>query len=200
MIRKNLITMMLLLAASVSQGQEYDTKNEFGVTVGQSTVGLLLKQVLNDDGLKYSFKGYPVFTASFDRNVSTWLSTGIGFSVDSKDIEFKEYVDDEGMLQEGDFNASLSRFVVQIRAYAFYEKNEWRFRTGPRVGLSFWTADTDIADREFKFIDRLSNAVLPGVGYLLLGINYRPISEVSIGTEINLFAPYLVGGSVLIHI
>jgi len=199
MIRKSLITTVLILAAFISRGQEYDTQNEAGVTVGQSTISILLKQVLNDDDLKYRFSGTPVYTVQYDRYVNTWLSLGGAFSRQTMDVKFEEYVDNDGILQEGDFNATFARHVLQFRAFAFYEINEWRFRAGPRIGLSLWGADTDVGNRELKFIDRVSNAVLPGVGVLLLGINYRPISAISIGTEVNLFSPYVVGGTVLCH-
>lgn len=188
-----------MFALGSTTGQEYDTNNEIGLSIGQSTINLLLNRVFNDDALKYDFSGGAVAGLQYDRTVNKWLSVGLAYSRQSMDVQFDEYVDNNGILQEGDFNADLTRNVVQLRAFAFYQANQWRFRAGPRIGVSFWDAAADAGNRDLRFIDRVSNTVLPGIGFLILGINYRPIHSLSFGTELNLFSPYILGVNVLYH-
>jgi len=179
--------------------QNFDTKNELAIGTGAGLVSGILNQVLKDDALKYSFTNTPVYTIAYDRRINNWLQLGANFTQQSMTVNFEEYADNEGILQTGDFEANLQRRQIHVRAFGYYEVNRFRFRSGLRFGLGRWKADVNTENKELKFIDRLAGLTLPSLGIMIIGLDYRPTKWMSLGTEVNLLSPQLVGANVQIH-
>jgi len=181
------------------RAQGLENKNEIGVSTGVSLISGVLNRVLKDDALKYGFNSSPVYSITYDRKVNSWLQLGANFSQQAMTVTFEEYADNDGILQTGEFEAHMKRRQIHLRAIGYYEKNHFRFRSGLRVGLANWNADVNTENRDLKFIDQLAGLTLPSLGLMVIGVDYSPMHWMSIGTEINLFSPQVLAGSLQIH-
>ncbi|MCB9245153.1 MAG: hypothetical protein H6606_01880 [Flavobacteriales bacterium] len=191
-MRTLITSLMLLLLLRVTIAQVPDQRNIYGFRTGYSLSKVLLDRVFSGDQLKYQYTGGFVHTFQYDRLLNKWLQCGLNYSRQNMSLTFEEYVDNNGILQTGDFSAELRRQMLHLRVLAYVEKNQWKVYTGMRAGLVRFNVDTDIGNKELKFIDRLAGLTLPSGGLLLTGMEFYPHPNIGIAGEFNILAPHVV--------
>lgn len=198
---KHLLAGLIVLFTTHSiRAQVSDYRNELGYRSGYSLSKVLLDRVFSSDDLKYQYSGSGVHTFQYDRTLTKWLQCGLNYSRQNMSLTFEEYVDNNGILQTGDFSAELTRQLIHIRALAYTEQNKWKVYGGLRAGLVRFKVDTDIGNKELKFIDRVAGLTLPSFGMLLVGVHFYPVPRVGIGSEVNLFAPHLASAGISVRL
>ena len=108
--------------------------NSVSVNGGISLTSVLLKSLLNGDSVKYEYTSSPTLVLNYDRFVTHWLSIGAGFARQSMSIRFDEYIDNNNVLQTGDFNADFERKHVHLKALATWTNKKTDLYAGLRLG------------------------------------------------------------------
>lgn len=174
--------------------------NHLYVNGGFSATGILFKTLLNGDSVKYSVQNKPAIQFGYDRNVNEWLSLGAGFSNQKFQITFSEYIDDNNVLQTGDFNADLTRNHVHFKALAGKFTERFTIYGGLRLGYVWILSDLSMEKREMRAFDKIDQWL--SLGRPTLGIpvggRFYFSDYVGLNMEVNIGAPHILSAGVSI--
>jgi hypothetical protein len=174
--------------------------NHLYVNGGFSVAGILFKTLLNGDSVKYSVQNKPAIQFGYDHSVNEWLSLGAGFSNQKFQITFSEYIDDNNVLQTGDFNADLTRNHVHFKALAGKFTERYSIYGGLRLGYVWFLSDLSMEKREMRAFDKIDQWL--SLGRPTLGIpvggRFYFSDYVGLNMEFNLGAPHILSAGVSI--
>lgn len=178
--------------------QSQTNPNHVYVNGGASVTGLLFNTLLNGDSVKYSVKNRPAIQFGYDRILNDWLSLGAGFSNQQFHITFNEFVDDNNVLQTGDFKADLTRNHVHIKALAGKYEEKYALYAGLRLGFVWFVSDLSMEKRElraFEKVDKWLSAGRPTLG-MPIGGRYYFTDNIGVNLELNLGAPHILSSGI----
>lgn len=170
--------------------------NIVSVNGGISLTNVLLKTLLNGDSVKYEYSSTPSLVLNYDRYVTNWLSVGAGFARQSMSIKFDEYIDNNNVLQTGDFNADFKRSHIHLKALATKVGKKANFYAGLRLGYLWYKSDLSFEKRDLKVlnkIDKLLQVGRPTLG-IPIGGRYFISDNIGINAELNIGAPFILSG------
>ncbi len=181
--------------SSFAQSELPPQRNHASLNAGGSLTGIVLSAVLDGDSVKYSFNSTPAIQLNYDRHFNKWFSAGIGYSLQSYKLKFDEYVDDNNILQTGDFNANMSRNHLHVKLLANKRPTEnFEFYGGLRLGYLWYSSNISVEKRSLKTFENLDNLISigrPTFGFPL-GMRYFIVKNVGLNAEVNLGAPHFI--------
>jgi len=194
------ICLILILAVMSSHAKAQSdmppNPNIVSVNGGISLTSVLLKTLLNGDSVKYEYSSSPALVINYDRFVTNWLSIGAGFARQSMSIKFYDYIDNNNVLQTGDFNADFKRSHVHLKALATLAKPKGDLYAGLRLGYLWYKSDLSFEKRDLKVlnkVDKLLQVGRPSLG-IPIGGRYFISDNIGLNAEINLGAPFIISG------
>jgi hypothetical protein len=194
------ICLILILAVMSSHAKAQSdmppNPNIVSVNGGISLTSVLLKTLLNGDSVKYEYSSSPALVINYDRFVTNWLSIGAGFARQSMSIKFYDYIDNNNVLQTGDFNADFKRSHVHLKALATWAKPKGDLYAGLRLGYLWYKSDLSFEKRDLKVlnkVDKLLQVGRPSLG-IPIGGRYFISDNIGLNAEINLGAPFIISG------
>ncbi len=168
--------------------------NQISVNSGVSFTSILLKTLLNGDSVKYDYKSSASLAINYDRFVNNWLSLGAGYSSQAMSIKFDEYIDNNNVLQTGDFSADFKRNHAHLKVLATKVGKKGDLYAGLRLGYLWYKSDLSFEKRELKVlnkIDELLQVGRPTLG-IPLGGRYFVSNKLGVNAELNLGAPHIL--------
>lgn len=185
----------LSFLSAFAQSELPPQTNHASLNAGGSLTGILLSALLDGDSVKYSFTSAPALQLNYDRHFNKWFSAGLGFSIQNYTLNFDEFVDDNNILQTGDFKADLSRRHVHAKLLANKRPSEnFEFYGGLRIGYLWYSSDISVEKRAlktFENFDKLLSIGRPTFG-IPLGMRYYFVKNVGLNAELNLGAPHFL--------
>jgi hypothetical protein len=138
----------------------------------------------------------PVFGFAYDYLIDSKISFGAVFAYQAIRVGYEDYTyeEDDNLLVD-DFYTELTRLNFSVRALYLYNPTQTlHFYSGLRLGLSNWSADTNVADVNYD-PDPLINVALEA-GFapqlILLGTDFELARHWSLGGELAIGAPYFI--------
>ncbi|MFP4092417.1 MAG: outer membrane beta-barrel protein [Cyclobacteriaceae bacterium] len=186
------ITFFFLLSLG-TQAQQLQTSSQHRIQAkaGLSWVGIITNVADNLNVVEeVSVNATPVFDLSYEYFYSPNISLGVAVAYQAIGISYEDYAYEEnGNTITRDFSTELTRLNFSVKASYWYNpQSKAKFYSGLRLGLSNWSADTNVADPTYD-PDRFINVVL--------GAAFAP-QLVLIGTDIGLDANWQLGGELAI--
>ncbi|WKN32160.1 hypothetical protein PZB74_02175 [Porifericola rhodea] len=174
-------------------------KHQLQTQLGLSWVGVFAKlanevNVVEDIRISTT----PVFHFNYDYFMYEKVSLGAGFGYQRISAFYDDYqYESDGETVTEDFSSTLTRLNFSARALYWYTKTKkLSLYSGLRLGVSNWSADTEVGDPNFD-PDRYINLAL-GANFapqlILIGGDFPLAEHLRIGGELAIGAPYFVSG------
>ena len=191
------VFMLILLNPHYSFSQKKpapSNPNQINLNTGATLSGVLLKRLFEtSDSVRYSLDGKAPMQLTYQRDFNHWFRLGLMFSSQRYKMKFDQYIDQTGVLQTGNFNATFKRRNLFIKPTLVKSWDQFELYTGIRLGIGFWKVDVDSDKLSLKFINRINGLVLPSGGGFV-GAQTFMGEHFGINAEINLGAPHLFSG------
>ena len=174
-----------------------DNPNHVTVQVGQNVVNLFMDRIFNEDVAKYSSTKKIPIMLGYERLIVPQFGVGVLYARQEFNIQFEEYIDENGFINTGKFDANIIRNQFYIQTSLRIPMEKLTIYTQTRLGISNFNVDVNADKADLKFIDRIAGRTLPSAGWTAIGINLYPVEQIGINAHVNLGAPDIVGGGLV---
>jgi|GEM_PF-4977309 len=192
---KSVVSLLILLVAgqNISKAQTaVEHPNQVSLNTGLTLSGVLLNRLFeSSDSVKYSLNSSAPAQLTYQRDLAPWFRLGITYSRQTFDLHFDQYIDETGILQTGDFDATFKRSNIMLKPSVVKSWDRFEVFVGGRVGVGAWKVNVDSDKLSLKFINRINGLVLPSVGGFA-GAQMFLTENIGVNAELNLGAPHLL--------
>ncbi|HEU4716415.1 MAG TPA: hypothetical protein VFU15_01200 [Bacteroidia bacterium] len=197
-MKKSIFSAALLFAfvfaglPKTMQAQKYQGQVVIGANCAFSLVGLVMNTAFNvaDRGIVgLSTSVTPGLSGTVDVGVTDRFSLGVSHFYQSANAHWSTYTDNNGITHTGDFHYRITRQNTALRAlFHFGDNDDIDPYFGIRLGYSYWSSSSNIADVDQTFdLSKFKPHLWPQA---LFGVRYFFIPNLGVNAEIAAGPPY----------